>query len=101
MHEQNNMVCKSRKICSYANDITVFASYSNLGIVIRQLEDNSAVIEKWVSDYLLKLNNEKCLLMIFVNKCTGTKIKIGNSEIKESDYENLLGITFDNTRNNF
>ena len=32
--------------------------------------------------------------MIFGNKGTDITIKIGNSEIKESDYEKLLGISF-------
>jgi len=46
-------------------------------------------------------NYEKCHLMLFGDKSTETKIKIGNSEIKESDYEKiLLGITF-NKKVNF
>ena len=37
--------------------------------------------------------------MVFEDKSTETTIKIGNSEIKESDYEKLLGITFDKKLN--
>ena len=37
--------------------------------------------------------------MVFGDKNTETKIKIGNSEIKESDFGKLLGITFDKKLN--
>ena len=43
----------------------------------------------------IELNDEKCQLMVFGDKSTETTIKIGNSEIKESAYKKLLGITFD------
>ena len=48
-----------------------------------------------VFDNLLILNDETCRLMVFGDKNTEITIKIGNSEIKESDCEKLLGITFD------
>ena len=57
------------------------------------------MIVKWFSDNFLKLNDEKCHLMVFGDKNTKTTIKIGNSEIKESDCEKLLRITFDNKLN--
>ena len=43
----------------------------------------------------MKLNEDKCHLMIFGNKCEDSVVNIGNSIIKESDYEKLLGATFD------
>ena len=57
------------------------------------------MIVKWFSDNLLKLNDEKCHLMVFVDKNTEVAIKTGNSEIKESDCQQLLGITFDKNLN--
>ena len=42
----------------------------------------------------MKLNEDKCHLMIFGNKCKDSVVTIGNSIIKESDYEKLLGVTF-------
>ena len=58
-----------------------------------------SVIIKWFSDALLKRNDEKRCLMVFGDNCKEKAIKIGNSEIKESDYEKLLGITFDKKLN--
>ena len=43
----------------------------------------------------MKLNEDKCHLMIFRNKCKDSVVNIGNSTIKESDYEKRLGVTFD------
>ena len=51
------------------------------------LEDDCSVIVKWFSDNFFKLNDEKCHLLVFGDKNTKTTIKIGNSEIKESDCE--------------
>ena len=72
-------------ICNYADDTTVFACHSDLGTVIRQLQDDCSVIVKWFSDNILKLNDEKCHLMVFGDKNTEVTIKIGKSELKESD----------------
>ena len=68
-------------------------------MVIQQLEGDCSIIIKWFPDQLLKLNHEKCHLMLFEDKSTETTFKIGNSEIKESDYGKLLGITFDKKLN--
>ena len=54
---------------------------------------------KCFSDNLLKLDDEKCHLTIFIDKSTETTIKVDNSEIMETDYEKLLGITFDKKLN--
>ena len=83
------------KICNYAGDTTIFASHPDLDTIIKQLEEDSSVIVKWFSDYFLKLNDDKCHLMIFGEKSTEATVSIGNSMINESDYEKLLGVTFD------
>ena len=87
------------KICNYVDDTTVFACHSHLGIVIRKLEDYCSVIVEWFSDKLLKLIDEKCPLMIFGDKNTEMKFKMGSSEIKECDCEKLLGITVEKKLN--
>ena len=53
------------KMCTCADDATAFACHSDLGIVIRQLDDDCSVIVKWFSDNLLKLNYGKCHFMAF------------------------------------
>ena len=83
------------KICNYADDTTIFACHPDLDTIIKQLEEDSSVIVKWFSDNFLKLNDDKCHLMIFGEKSTEATVSIGNSMINESDYEKLLGVTFD------
>ena len=53
------------------------------------------MVAKWFSDKYLKLNDDKCLLIIFGNKCSKATVAIRSSSIKESEYEKLLCITFD------
>ena len=87
------------KICNYADDTTIFACHPDLDNIIKQLEEDSTVIVKWFSDNFLKLNDDKCHLMIFGGKSTEATVTIGNSKINESDYEKLLGVTFDKKLN--
>ena len=43
----------------------------------------------------MTLNEEKRHFMIFGNKSKDSVVAIGKSAIKESEYENLLGVPFD------
>ena len=83
------------KICNYADDTTIFACHPDLDTIIKQLEEDSSVIVKWFSDNFLKLNDDKCHLMIIGEKSTEATVSLGNSMINESDCEKLLGVTFD------
>ena len=82
-------------ICNYADDTTIYACSSDLNAIINSLEKDSSVLAEWFSENFMKLNRDKCHLMIFGNNCTDSVVTIGNSAIKESDYEKLLGVTFD------
>ena len=53
------------------------------------------MVAKWFSDNYLKLNDDKCHLTIFGDNCSKATVAIRNSSIEESEYEKLLGITFD------
>ena len=83
------------KICSYADDTTVFACHPTLETILRQLETDGTLIAKWFSDNYLKLNDDKCHLMIFGNKCSKATVTIRSPTIMESEHEKLLGITLD------
>ena len=58
----NNMFLfvKCTNICNYADDTTIFACHATLGTIIRQLETDGALVEKWFSDNYLTLNDDKC-----------------------------------------
>ena len=82
-------------ICNYADDTTIFACHPTLETILRQLETDDTLVVKWFSDNYLKLNDDKCHLMIFGNKCSKATATIRSSTIMENEYEKLLGITFD------
>ena len=69
-------------MCNYANDNTVFACHADLETVTQQLEDDCSLIVKWFSDTFLQLNDEKCYLMIFGNKSTGTTRKLESQKLR-------------------
>ena len=48
---------------------------------------------KWFSHNQMKANRSKCHLL--VNKKDEVTIRMGDTEIKNSEYEKLLGIKFD------
>ena len=45
----------------------------------------------------MKLNEDKCHLMIFGGRSNEVSVKIGEANLKESKEEKLLGIIFDQT----
>ena len=60
------------------------------------LENDALKITEWFPNNFMKLNEDKCHLMIFGAKGNNEiSIKIGETRVKESTEENLLGITFD------
>ena len=81
--------------CNYADDTTIYTCNSDLENIINRLEMDSSILVKWFSENYMKLNEEKCHFMIFGNKSEDSAITIGQSTIKESEYEKLLGVTFD------
>ena len=64
------------KICNYADDTTIFVCHPDLDTIIKQLEEDSSVLVKWFSDNFLKLNDDKCHLMIFGDKSTKATVSI-------------------------
>ena len=51
-------------ICNYADDTTIFACDKNLGSVIARLENDFSRIIQWFADNFMKLNTDKCQLMV-------------------------------------
>ena len=54
-----------------------------------------SILAKWFSENYMKLYEEKSHFMISGNKIRDSLVAIGKSTIKESEYEKLLGATFD------
>ena len=85
------------EVCNYADDTTIYACGHTVENVIAKLEFDALKISQWFPNNHMKLNEDKCHLMIFGRKSDEASIKIGEARVKESNEEKLLGITFDQT----
>ena len=87
-------IMNETEFASYADDNTPYTSGQNIDNVIRSLENDFVRLFKWFSDNQMKANKDKCHLLLS-NKEKVT-MKIGETEIKSSNCEKLLGIKIDN-----
>ena len=87
------------EICNYADDTTIYCSHKELQEVTLGLENDAVEISNWFAENFMKLNEEKCHLLVFGEKGTEISINVGPSVIKESKEEKLLGVVIDQKLN--
>ena len=74
-------------ICNCADDTTIYACDKNLNNVIARLENSSITIQ-WFADNFMKLNTNKCHLLILGRSSHQTvKVNVGDSIIENSEEE--------------
>ena len=88
---------KETEFSSYADDNTPHRTANTIEEVIKLLEHGSGMLFKWFSENQMKENISKCTLL--VSKKDEVLINLGETEIKNSGYEKLLGIKVDTTLN--
>ena len=88
-------IIEDTEIASYADDNTPRVIADNIDGIIKSLEEASELLFKWFKDNLIKINVDKCHLLVSTNNIV--KIKIGNSDITYSKSEKLLGVKFGHT----
>ena len=86
-------VIEDTDIANYANANTPYVSADNIDGVIKSLEEASEILFKCFSDNLMKINADKCHLLVTTNNTV--KIKTGNFDITNSKNKKLLGVEFD------
>ena len=86
-------IIEDTDIASYADDNTPYVIADNIDGVIKSLEEASEILFKWFNDNLMRINADKCHLLVSTNNTV--KIKIGNFDITNSKSEKLLGVEFD------
>ena len=87
---------KDAQICNYASDTTIYACDTNIKSVIKTLESDDALkIAEWFPNNFMKLNGDKCHLMVFGDKSNDVTLNTGSITIKESTEEKLLGVILD------
>ena len=84
-------------ICNYADDTTIYTCDKNLRDITHRLEHDCSVALEWFSKKFMKLNADKCHLLVFGQSSDDpVTIRIGNSEFVNSSEEKLLGVQIDN-----
>lgn len=81
--------------CNYADDTTLYAADMELATLMNRLENGIETCVKWFNYNYMKLNGDKCHLMIGGLKDNIFSTKIEGNEIIESSHERLLGIEID------
>ena len=83
-------------ISNYADDTTFHACDSDLENLIRKLEHDAMLAVEWFENNYMKLNSDKCHFLISGFKHEILWARIGESKIRESQQQKLLGVTIDN-----
>ena len=83
------------EICNYADDTTIYICGHKLEHAVSSLETDAQRLSKWFLDNSMKLNPDKCHLLIFGEKNNEVSVQIGATKITESVEEKLLGVTLD------
>ena len=82
-------------VCNFADDTTFYACDQELESVLRRLEHDSLLAIEWFENNYMKLNSDKCHLLISGFKHQIHWVDIGKDRIWESSCEKLLGINID------
>ena len=86
---------KDIEVCNFADDTTPFVCDLDLNTTLKKLEENSAMALTWFETNYMKLNSDKCHLLVSGHHYEEMFVKIGNDIIWESKSVKLLGITID------
>ena len=82
---------------SYADDNTIYDSGNSIDDVISSLQESAEKWFQWFSHHQMKGNTEKCHLIVSTDE--PVEIRVGESLMKCSTCEKLLGIKIDNKLN--
>ena len=79
-------------VCNYADDTTIRASDINLDELVHRLECAAKKAVDWFDYNNMKLNPDKCHLLISGHKYEVIIANVGDKKVIESHKEKLLGI---------
>ena len=77
------------------DDTTPFVCDMDLNIVMKKLEENSALAQTWFECNYMKLNSDKCHLLVSGNHNEEIFMKIGGDIIWENSSVKLLRMKID------
>ena len=77
-------------MCNYADDTTI-----SLNTLIKRLDDDATIVIDWLRYNYMKLDPDKCHILISGYNHEVTLAKVGNVNVIESHKVTLLGIEID------
>ena len=80
------------EVCNFADDTTFHACDNDLNNLIKRLEHNAFLAIEWFETNNMKLNKDKCHLLVSRHKYENVWVKMGDEQIWESAKQKLLGI---------
>ena len=83
------------QVCNFADDTTFFVCDKDLDILISRLEHDTSVAVECFENNFMKLNQDKCHLLVSGHKHETVCAKIGETKIWESNKQKLLGVVID------
>ena len=83
-------------VCNFADDTTPFVCDLNLEVVLTQLEECSELVIAWFQNNYMKLNTDKCHLLVAGHKFEHTWVRVGPDKIWEDHSVKLLGVSIGN-----
>ena len=83
-------------VTNFADDTTIHVCDKELANLKIKLEKDSSNALDWFKNNYMKLNTDKCKLIVAGRKGQEISVNVGNSEIREEKEADLLGINIDN-----
>ena len=90
-------ITESTNVCNFADDTTFYACGKDVNSLINRLEYDSYLATEWFENNSMKLNQDKCHLLVSGFKYENVWAKIGKTKIWESKKQKLLGVEIDRT----
>ena len=81
------------QVCNFADDTTFYVCDKNLNTL------NTSLAVEWFENNFMKLNQDKCHLLVSGHKRETVWVKIGETKIWESNKQKLLGAAIDRNLN--
>ena len=82
-------------VCNFADDTRFHACDSSLVVLVNRLEHDASLVIEWFDCNYMKLNQDKCNLIISCHKSEAIWVKIGQTKIWENKKQKLLGVIID------
>ena len=87
------------QVCNFPDDTTFYVCDKDLNILINRIEHDTSLAVEGFENNFMKLNQDKCHLLVSEHKHETVWAKIGEAEIWESNKQKMLGIVIDRNLN--